>query len=173
MCACVYGGSRKVGMCPQNQIDPKPQVPTLILEAKVGTWSETRQRESWNLYCREKGTAITRIAPILQKKRNYIILSKSIIVVIIITIIYFILVIIVLIMIVTNSLMPIIILLLVVRIPTRLHSLVIISESRHQRIIHRNPQASQRPGNKAARSTPENPTHPKSSEHIPTHPKRK
>ena len=71
VCACVYGGSRKVGMCPQKQIDPKPQVPTLILEAKVGTWSETRQRESWNLYCREKGTAITRIAPILQKKRNY------------------------------------------------------------------------------------------------------
>ena len=58
-------------MCPQKQIDPKPQVPTLILEAKVGTWSETRQRESWNLYCREKGTANTRIAPILQKKRNY------------------------------------------------------------------------------------------------------
>ena len=71
VCACVYGGSRKVGMCPQKQIDPKPQVPTLILEAKVGTWSETRQRESWNLYCREKGTAITRIAPILQKKSNY------------------------------------------------------------------------------------------------------
>ena len=71
VCACVYGGSRKVGMCPQKQIDPKPQVPTLILEAKVGTWSETRQSESWNLYCRKKGTAITRIAPILQKKRNY------------------------------------------------------------------------------------------------------
>ena len=33
--ACVYGGSRKVGMCPQKQIDPKPPVPTLILEDKV------------------------------------------------------------------------------------------------------------------------------------------
>ena len=40
VCACVYSGSRKVGMCPQKQIDPKPQVPTLILEAKVGTWSK-------------------------------------------------------------------------------------------------------------------------------------
>ena len=50
----VYGGSRKVGTCPQEQIGPKPQVPTLISEAKVGTWSETRQRESWNLYCRVK-----------------------------------------------------------------------------------------------------------------------
>ena len=39
--------------------------------------------------------------------------------------------------------------------------------------IHRNPQASQRPRSKAARNTPENPTHPKRSEHIPTHLKRK
>ena len=66
-----YGGSRKVGTCPQEQIGPKPQVPTLISEAKVGTWSETRQRESWNLYCRERGTAITTTAPVLQRKRNY------------------------------------------------------------------------------------------------------
>ena len=70
VCACVYGGSRKVGMCPQKQIDPKPQVPTLILEATVGTWSETRQRESWNLYCREKGTAITRLLGSLQYCRK-------------------------------------------------------------------------------------------------------
>ena len=68
---CMYGGSRKVGTCPQEQIGPKPQVPTLISEAKVGTWSETRQRESWNLYCRERGTAITTTAPVLQRKRNY------------------------------------------------------------------------------------------------------
>ena len=67
----MYGGSRKVGTCPQEQIGPKPQVPTLISEAKVGTWSETRQRESWNLYCRERGTAITTTAPVLQRKRNY------------------------------------------------------------------------------------------------------
>ena len=67
----IYGGSRKVGTCPQEQIGPKPQVPTLISEAKVGTWSETRQRESWNLYCRERGTAITTTAPVLQRKRNY------------------------------------------------------------------------------------------------------
>ena len=26
----------------------------MISEAKVGTWSETRERESWNLYCRER-----------------------------------------------------------------------------------------------------------------------
>ena len=50
---------------------PQAQVPTLISEAKVGTWSETRQRESWNLYCRERGTAITTTAPVLQRKRNY------------------------------------------------------------------------------------------------------
>ena len=66
-----YGGSRKVGTCPQEQIGPKPQVPTLISEAKVGTWSETRQRESWNLYCRERGTAIVTTALVLQRKRNY------------------------------------------------------------------------------------------------------
>ena len=70
MCVRVYHGSRKVGTCPQKQIDPKPQVPTLILEAKVGTWSETRQRESWNLYCREKGTAITRLLGSLQYCRK-------------------------------------------------------------------------------------------------------
>ena len=71
----VYSGSRKVGTCPQEQIGPKPQVPTLILESKVGTWSETRQSESWNMYCtgreRERGTANTTTAPVLQKKRNY------------------------------------------------------------------------------------------------------
>ena len=66
-----YGGSRKVGTCPQEQMGPKPQVSTLISEAKVGTWSETRQRESWNLYCRERGTAITTTAPVLQRNRNY------------------------------------------------------------------------------------------------------
>ena len=67
----IYGGNRKVGTCPQEQVGPKPQVPTLISEAKLGTWSETRQRESWNLYCRERGTAITTTAPVLQRKRNY------------------------------------------------------------------------------------------------------
>ena len=56
---------------PQEQMGPKPQVSTLISEAKVGTWSETRQRESWNLYCRERGTAITTTAPVLQRNRNY------------------------------------------------------------------------------------------------------
>ena len=66
-----YGGSRQVGTCPQEQMGPKPQVSTLISEAKVGTWSETRQRESWNLYCRERGTAITTTAPVLQRNRNY------------------------------------------------------------------------------------------------------
>ena len=69
----VYSGSRKVGTCPQEQIGPKPQVPTLILESKVGTWSETRQSESWNMYCRgrerERGTANTTTAPVLRKKR--------------------------------------------------------------------------------------------------------
>ena len=29
------------------------------------------QGESWNLYCRERGTAITTTAPVLQRKRNY------------------------------------------------------------------------------------------------------
>ena len=67
-----YGGSRKVGTCPQEQIGPKPQVPTLISEAKVGTWSETRQRESWNLYCRERGTAIVTTALVLQRKETTI-----------------------------------------------------------------------------------------------------
>ena len=43
----------------------------MISEARVGTWSETRQRENWNLYCRERGTAITTTAPVLQRKRNY------------------------------------------------------------------------------------------------------
>ena len=72
-----YGGSRKVGTCPQEQMGPKPQVSTLISEAKVGTWSETRQRESWNLYCRERGTAITTTAPVLQRNRNYNCFDRS------------------------------------------------------------------------------------------------
>ena len=33
--------------------------------------------------------------------------------------------------------------------------------------IHRNPQASQRPGSKAARNTPENPTHPNAANTFP------
>ena len=81
---CQYGGSRKVGTCPQEQIGPKPQVPTLISEAKVGTWSKPAkrkvgtciaEREELQLlrplqYCRERETTIATTAPVLQTARN-------------------------------------------------------------------------------------------------------